>query len=123
MTTISIATLGPQIKAGKIRALAITSKTRHQDFPDIPTTTELGYPYANITLWDGVFAPAGVPQTVLNILVPAVEKVFKNPEVVQRCTKTGFTVEYKSPEEMRKSIESEIKVIEKLAQDAGLAKK
>lgn len=123
MTSISLSTLGPQIKAGKIRALAITSKARHPDFPDIPTTAELGHPYVSLRIWTGAFAPAGVSQSVLNVLIPAIEKAFNNPEVIGRATKAGFTMEYKGPEEFRKFIESEIKLVEKIAKDANITKK
>jgi len=123
IASLSLSTLGPQIKAGKLRGLAISSKARHPDFPNIPTTTELGHPYANLRIWSGIFAPVGVPQSVIDVLVPAVEKVFKHPDVVGRATKAGFTMEYKDPEELRKFIESEIKILEKVAQDAGLGKK
>jgi len=123
LTFQTLATNSPQIKAGKIRALAITSKTRSPDFPNIPTTAELGHPYPFLDPWVGVFGPAGLPQPVLNVLVPALEKVFKNPEVVGRATKAALIVEYKDPEEFRKFIESQIQIVEKIAQDANLIKK
>jgi tripartite-type tricarboxylate transporter receptor subunit TctC len=123
IASLSLSTLGPQIKAGKLRGLAISSKARHPDFPNIPTTTELGHPYANLRIWSGMFAPVGVPQSVVDVLVPAVEKVFNHPDVVARATKAGFTMEFKGPEELRKFIESEIKIMGKVAQEAGLAKK
>jgi tripartite-type tricarboxylate transporter receptor subunit TctC len=120
MASLSLTTMGPQFKGGKVRGLAITSKTRDPEFPDIPTTTELGHPYANIRVWHAAFAPAGVPQSVLNVLIPAVEKVFKNPEVVQRAQKVSLTVEYMGPGELRKRIESEIEVFKKIAEAANL---
>ncbi len=123
MSSNTIATLGPQIIAGKLRALSISSRTRHPDLPNLPTTTELGYPYANLCACWGLFAPAGVPQAALNILVPAVEKAFKNPEVAQRVTRAGFTAEYKGPDEFQKFMEAEKTLIEKTAADTGLLKK
>ncbi|MFB3886901.1 MAG: Bug family tripartite tricarboxylate transporter substrate binding protein [Thermodesulfobacteriota bacterium] len=123
LATISLTTLGPQVKAGKLRALAVTSKVRHPDFPDIPTTTELGYPYADFNVWNGLFAPAGVPQSVLDVLVPTVEKIFKSPEVVNRAKQAGFTVEYMNPDELRKFVESKMEVTRKIAKEANLIKK
>jgi tripartite-type tricarboxylate transporter receptor subunit TctC len=119
----SLATFSPHIKAGKLRGLAITSKARHPDFPDIPTTAELGYPYVNMRIWSGAFAPAGVPQSVLDVLIPAIEKTLKHPDVINRGTKAGFTMEYKGPEEFRKFIESEIKLVEKIVKDTNMTKK
>lgn len=121
MTSDSLTTVGPQIKAGKLRGLAITTKARHPDYPNIPTTAELGHPYINLNSWYGVFAPVGVPQQVVNVLVPALEKVFKNPEVAQRGAKVSLTVEYMGPEELRKFMESEIRTAEKVARDVGLS--
>ena len=123
LSTISLTTLAPQVKAGKLRGLAVTSKSRHPDFPDIPTTTELGYPYADFNVWNGLFAPAGVPQFVLDVLLPVAEKVFKNPEVVNRAKKAGFTVEYMNPEELHKFMESKIEITRKIAKEANLIKK
>jgi len=120
MTSSGVLTLGPQIKVGKFRALAITSKKRFPDFPDIPTTAELGYPYLNFVLWVGVFAPAGLPQPILDVLVPTVAKVLKDPEVADRASAINLMVDYMGPEEFRKFLESEIRIVEKIVQDAGL---
>jgi tripartite-type tricarboxylate transporter receptor subunit TctC len=123
MSSNTLATLSPQIKAGALRGLAIAAKKRHPDFPDIPTTTELGHPEINFAVWFAVFAPTGVPQQVVDVLVPAVEKVFKNPDVVQRATKVGIDVDYMGPNELRKHMESELKTVEKVARDANIPKK
>lgn len=103
--------------------MAITSKTRYPDFPDIPTTAELGYPEANFGVRTGVFAPSGLPQSVLNLLIPSLEKVFKDPEVVRRAAKVNVMVEYMGPDEFRELIRSEIRIVEKLARDLNLTKK
>jgi tripartite-type tricarboxylate transporter receptor subunit TctC len=123
MLSQTLATDGPHIKAGKFRCLAITSKKRHPDFPDIPTTAELGYPYANFEVMMGLLAPAGVPQAVLNVLIPAAERAFKNPEVIQRGTQAMLTVEYMNPEEQHKFLASQIQIVKKVALDANLMKK
>ncbi len=114
-------TYGPQIKAGKFRGLAVTSKTRLPGLPDIPSTSELGYPDGTfILIRFGAFAPAGVPQSVLDVLIPAIEKTFKNPETVDRAKKLDFIVEYEGPEEFRKILESETQNFKKIIeQQAG----
>ena len=122
MASNTLTTLGPQIAAGKVRGLAITSKKRDPDFPNLPTTAELGYPNVSFSTWFGVFAPAGVPQSVTSVLVPALEKIFKDPEVVKRAEKAQFTVDYKGPDEFRKFIEREITLASKVAEGAKLAK-
>jgi tripartite-type tricarboxylate transporter receptor subunit TctC len=123
LSFLALPTMGPQIKAGKLRGLAVTSKTRHPDFPQILTTAELGHPYVDFSIGIGVFAPAGVPKSVLNVLVPTLEKIFKSPEIVQRATNAGFSVAYMGPEEFQTFIDSRRQVYEKVAHEVGLAKK
>lgn len=120
MSSNTLSVLGPQIKAGKIRGLAITSKKRHPDFPNIPTTAELGYPDVSFVAWFGLFTPSGMPKPIMDVLIPAAEKVFKNPEVVQRAARAGLTANYKGPEELRKLLEAQIPIVKKVAQDANL---
>ena len=123
MSTSTLATFGPSAKAGKVRVLAVTSKKRHPEFPDVPTTAELGHPYISFYPWIGLLAPAGIPTSAQNVLVPATEKVFKNPEVINRAAKANITVEYKGPEEYRKTIAEDIEVLTKVAKEANMAKK
>lgn len=122
LTSSSLASLKPQLKAGTIRGLAIFTKTRHPEFSNIPTAHELGYPEIILNVWSAVFAPAGVPNDVLDVLVPTVEKTFKDPEVIQRATNAGLIVEYLGPEETRKLLETGFNIVKKLAPEAGLIK-
>ena len=123
LATLTLTTLVSQIKAGKLRALAITSKNRHPDLPDVPTTAELNHPYARFSTWFGVFAPLGVPKPVVSTLVPVLAKIFKNPEIEKRAYKAGLTVDYKSPEELRKFMEASIQITGKTARDANMINK
>jgi len=118
----TLPSLGPQITAGQLRGLSVSSKTRHPDFPNILTTAELGYPYLNLLPWWGFYLPAGVPQEVVNVMTSAVEKVSRNPEVIQRIARLGFIPEYRGPEELRKHLEEEIKMVRRVAESAGLIK-
>ena len=122
LSSSSLPSLAPQIKAGTLRGLAISTKKRHPDFPNIPTTAEMGYPEVNLAVWMALFAPTGVPKQVIDVLVPAAEKTFKDPEVVQRAVNAGLVVEYLGPEETRKLLESGIQIIKKLAPEADLIK-
>jgi tripartite-type tricarboxylate transporter receptor subunit TctC len=122
LSSSSLPSLGSQLKAGTLRGLGISTKKRHPDFPNIPTTAEAGYPDVNLAVWMALFVPAGVPQEVIDVLVPAVEKTFKDPDVVQRAANAGLIVEYLGPEETRKLLELGIGIIKKLAPEAGLIK-
>lgn len=122
LSSSSVASLGKHVQAGKLRALAVSSRNRHPDFPDVPTTTELGYPESSFAVWTGVFAPTGVPKQVIDVLAPAVEKAFKNPEVMKRAVNMSMELEYMGPDQLRKSMESEIRIIKEVAAEAELAK-
>jgi len=122
MSSNTIASLGPHLKAGTLRALAITSRKRNPEFPNIPTTAEVGCPEASLVVWQALFAPAGVPKEVVDVMVPAVENTFKNPDVVARATKTNITVDYMGPAEIRKLIESGLKTVRTLARETEMVK-
>ena len=115
--------VAPHIKAGKIRALAFTSKIKDPNFPEVPTTNQLGYRHENFDGWLGLFAPAGIPQQSLDVLVPALEKTFKNPEIVERFAKIGTIVQYMGPKEFKSYIETRIPIMRKIAQDNNLIQK
>lgn len=123
LSFLALPTMGPQIKAGKLRALAVTSKTRHPDFPSISTTAELGHPDVKFRLGLGVLAPAGIPKPVLDVLIPTLEKIFKSPELVQRATSASFSVEYMGSEEYRKFLEAGIQSTEKIVRELNFVKK
>jgi tripartite-type tricarboxylate transporter receptor subunit TctC len=123
MSSNTLATLGPQFKAGGLRGLGIATKKRHLEFPDIPTMIEMGHPEVNFSTWFGLFAPTGVPKQVVDVLVPAIEKVFNNPEVVQRATKLGIEVDYMDPAEFKAHMEIQMKVAENVARETNMQKK
>jgi tripartite-type tricarboxylate transporter receptor subunit TctC len=80
----------PFVRAGKLRALAISSANRHPHLPDVPTFTELGYPAIQDYTWVGLFAPAGTPPEVLQRLNSAVNAAIKLPDVRERLESLTF---------------------------------
>lgn len=122
LSSSSLASLGPQLKAGTLRGLAISTQKRQPDFPNIPTTAEVGYPEINLNVWLALYAPTGVPKQVVDVLIPAVEKAFKDPDVVQRAGNAGLVVEYFGPAETRKLLESGLAIIKRIAPEADLIK-
>lgn len=118
-----VAANGPQIKAGKLKGLAVTSSKRLPDFPDIPTTAELGFPKVNISTWLGYIAASGTPESALNVLYSAFEKTIKDPEVVKKAERAGYVVEYKNPSEFKKFLEETYEIILKVSKEAGIAAK
>jgi tripartite-type tricarboxylate transporter receptor subunit TctC len=110
----------PQVKAGKIKVLLITRKW--PELPDVPTLTELGYKKELDSGWFGFYAPAGVPEEVKAALVPAFEKVARNPELKSRIDKMGFVVDYKSPAEHKKIMIEGFETAMSIAQKIGAQK-
>ncbi|OFZ90622.1 MAG: hypothetical protein A2V78_07205 [Betaproteobacteria bacterium RBG_16_64_18] len=120
-TTQSLSVMAPYLAAGKVRILVTSRKMKA--FPDIPVLDELGYKRELFSPWFAMYAPAGVPQEVVKILVPAIKAAMDSPEVVARINKIGGSViEYKSPEELRKMEIEEIETISALAIKMGLRK-
>jgi tripartite-type tricarboxylate transporter receptor subunit TctC len=86
------------VQTGKLRALAVTSKTRHPMLPEVPTTAEAGLPGFELEAWVGLFAPAGTPADVIAKLSKAVKQVLAQPETKKRAETLGIEPRYMGPE-------------------------
>jgi tripartite-type tricarboxylate transporter receptor subunit TctC len=82
--------LQPQIQAGKLRALAVTSARRFPLLPELPTIAEAGYPGFEALAWNGVLVPAGTPKPVVARLNTEIAAILKQPAVVDRMNAAGF---------------------------------
>jgi tripartite-type tricarboxylate transporter receptor subunit TctC len=71
----------PQVKGGKVRALAVTGSVRSPELPDVPSMAEAGFPEVDVYLWSGVFAPAGTPPAIVAKLEAAARNAIKDPGV------------------------------------------
>ena len=98
----------PQIKAEKLRALAVTSKTRSQSLPDVPTMTEAGYPDIQGDSWVGVLVPAGTPKEIIVLLHREIAKIIVLPDMKERLATLGFEPDVSTPEDFAKRIGVEI---------------
>jgi len=110
----------PHVKEGKIKALLITRKW--SELPDVPTFPELGYKKELDSGWFAFYAPAGAPDEVKAVLVPAFEKIARNPELKARIDKMGFVVDYKSPAEHKKIMIEGFETAMSIAQKIGAQK-
>ena len=97
-----------QVKAGRVRALAITTPTRHPAWPDVPTMREAGFADMDIALWTGILAPAGTPPAVIRRLQDEVARVLKLPEVRERILALGIDPVASTPEEFSRVIAADI---------------
>lgn len=88
------------VQSGKLKALAVTGKTRHSMLPNVPTTAEAGLPGFELEAWVGLFAPAGTPPAVVNQLSAQVKKALELPETKQRAAIQGIEPRYLDPEQL-----------------------
>ena len=103
----NIVTAAPQVQAGKVRALAVTSKERTPLFPDLPTMEEAGVPGFVMNAWGGLVAPPGTPRDVVMKLNTALNEVLKDDEVVQQMAKMAFKPLAGTPEAFKALADSE----------------
>lgn len=97
-----------QFKAGRVRALAITTPERHPAWPGVPTMREAGYPELEIGLWTGLLVPAGTPPAIIRRLHEELVKVLKQPEVRERIVALGIDPVGSTPEEFSRVIAADI---------------
>jgi tripartite-type tricarboxylate transporter receptor subunit TctC len=97
-----------QIRAGKIRALAVTTEKRSPAFPDVPTMNELGIPFESLS-WYGLWAPAGTPKEILAKMHAEVRKALYSPELMKVWESQGATPGGEPPEQFQAFIKEEIR--------------
>ncbi|MBT2304685.1 tripartite tricarboxylate transporter substrate binding protein [Variovorax paradoxus] len=101
------ATLLPQIHAGKLRPLAVTSKTRMPSLPEVRTVAEQGMPKLMLESWSAFVAPAGTPADIIKRLRVETEKVLKSEGIVSKLRERGFEATSSTPEELARMIRDE----------------
>jgi tripartite-type tricarboxylate transporter receptor subunit TctC len=111
----------PQVKAGKLQAVAIAGEKRSQALPNVPTLKELGVDGVNVTQWYALFAPAKTPRPVVDKLNGALNKVLTQPEVVAQIEGHGADVETSSPDQLRKMVSDELAKWRRVVQAAKLS--
>jgi tripartite-type tricarboxylate transporter receptor subunit TctC len=120
MTILTSSSLLPFIRTGRLRAIAVIAPKRLSAAPDVPTMRESGFPDLVVGSWQGVFVPAGTPQSVVQRLFPAVVNTMNDPEVVRRLgTASAAAITSKSPADFRKFWVSENNRWAKVVKDVG----
>jgi tripartite-type tricarboxylate transporter receptor subunit TctC len=108
-----------QIKAGKVRALAVTTSRRSALLPDLPTVSESGLPGFDINTWFGVFVPAKTPRPVVDRLHDAFVKALQAPDVREKMLALGVEPVGNTPEQFAAYIQSEAAKYAKVIQASG----
>lgn len=104
----SVPTMAPQIKAGMVRALGTSGKTRSSILPDVPTMAEAGVPGFNATLWVGFMAPVGTPKPIVDKLHDEISKILRRPDIKQAWEKTGATPIVMTQPEFKSFMEAQV---------------
>jgi len=109
-----------QIKAGRVRALGVTSAARHPSLPDVPTIAESGLPGFEVVVWYAVFAAGTPPPDVLARLTAAANRAVNSPEVQKRLSEAGVDSGASSPGDLAMRVRTEMAKWAKVVKDAGL---
>ncbi|MGL6111300.1 MAG: Bug family tripartite tricarboxylate transporter substrate binding protein [Rubrivivax sp.] len=115
----NIATALPHMKAGKLRALAVTTATRSSVAPEVPTMAESGLAGYELSSWQAVFAPAGTPKPVIDRLYTEIDKILKTPDVAKRLGELGLDISGMPPAELGKLVASDVPRLGKVVKDSG----
>ncbi len=110
----------PQLRAGKVKALAVTTPGRSSAVPNLPTVAEAGVPGYDLTIWLGFFAPAGTPREAIAKLNAELARVLRNPEMRERLALQGVDPIIDTPEEFGTYVREEIARWGKVVRDAGV---
>jgi tripartite-type tricarboxylate transporter receptor subunit TctC len=116
----SIASTLPHIRAGKLRAIAVTSLKRSTLLPDLPTLDQSGLPGFNVTTWYGLLGPAGLPDNVVSVLQKELAKALTDAEVQKALQHDGMTAIPSTSAEMAERIKSETATWKKVIEDAHI---
>lgn len=109
----------PHIKAGRLKAIAVTGSTRSGALPDVPTVAESGIPGFETNQWQSMVAPAGTPPAIVNRLSAEVDKILKKPEVIERFKGLGAEPVGGTPEQLGQFIAAETGKWSKVVRESG----
>jgi tripartite-type tricarboxylate transporter receptor subunit TctC len=110
----------PQIKAGKVRAIAVAAPERLEQLPNLPTMAEAGMPNFNVASWNGLLAPAGTPKPIVDKLNAAVNAALKNSEILAQFEKRAAVPGGGTPADFEKFLKEEMATWKDVANKTGL---
>ncbi|WP_137926609.1 tripartite tricarboxylate transporter substrate binding protein [Cupriavidus sp. 2SB] len=108
-----------QVKAGKLRALAVTSASRSTSLPNVPTVAESGYKDVDVSTWYGIFAPAKTPASVVERIGAEVNKVLATPEVIQAIHDQGAEAKLMTPKQFSDLVDSDYRKWKSIVERSG----
>jgi tripartite-type tricarboxylate transporter receptor subunit TctC len=120
MSFASMTSSLPFIKAGRLRPLAVSSRARAAQLPDVPTMIDAGVPNLEVRDWQGILAPRGTPKPVIHKLAGEIARVLNQPETQARYAASGMEIIASTPDQFREAIASEIKRWAKVVKEANI---
>jgi len=110
----------PHVANGKIRALVVSTATRAEQLPNVPTFRELGYGTLEATNWAGFVVPAATPAAVVTRLNAEMVKALRNPDLIEKMRVQGIMTVPSTPEEFAAMLQSEQARYSKVVKEAGI---
>ncbi|ARP90691.1 LacI family transcriptional regulator [Bordetella genomosp. 9] len=120
--TGSVASLLPQIRGGKVRALAVVADERSPALPDVPTFAESGFKSITQTIWWGLMAPGKTPDDVVATLNTALNRSLEKPELIHKLEDAGYSVMKGTPQDLAQRYRADYETFGKVVQEAGIPK-
>jgi len=115
----NVASAIPHMKAGKLRALAVTTAQRSGVAPDVPTLAESGLPGYELSSWQAVFAPAGTPKPIVDRLYAEISKILQMPDVQKRLTDLGLDLSGMPPQQLEALVKADVPRLGKIVKESG----
>jgi tripartite-type tricarboxylate transporter receptor subunit TctC len=109
------------IDEGKLRPLAVPGDVRIAQLPDVPTTTQAGYPTVKLDYWAGLFAPDGTPADLAKAISEEFNRTLSDPKVIKMLEDRGLVVKGNKPAEFKSQLEFELRAMREVVEAAGLA--
>jgi tripartite-type tricarboxylate transporter receptor subunit TctC len=116
----SLFTAMPQVKAGKLHAVAVAGEKRTPLLPDVPTLKEVGVPNVDVSQWYALFVPAKTPKAVVDQLNVALNKVLNDKDTIEKIEAHGADVQTSTPDEMKALVRTELNKWRKLVETAKI---
>jgi tripartite-type tricarboxylate transporter receptor subunit TctC len=118
--SVALAPVEPLIKSGTIKALAVTGANRWWSLPEVPTMIESGYPGFVSDTFNALFAPAGTPKEIVDLLVKEARAAMQKPEAREAARRAGYEIVAGTPEQMTARLVAEIAGVKELVAKAGI---
>ncbi len=116
----SLVPLAPQVKDGKVRALAVLAATRAPELPDVPTTAEVGFPDIVLYGYNAMLAPAATPREIVSKLNAAINQVLADPDTIARGRDLGLRIGGGPPEQLKATMDKVTEIYAKVIKSANI---